>query len=198
MTLSVLPHKMAGDGTGTLRKTFTGSSTNRINITLQSLEFNMPKYHYKQFFAALISLYIFPEVNANQNEEARMIEEVVVVARKRQEPLSSTPVAITAITETTIKDLNTSNIEDIGWLAPNLTVSPSVGGSSSSVTCMRGMCRVNPLISEDPMVGTYLDGIYLGKAVGSTYDAIALSQVEVLRGPQGTLYGKRVLPPNNV
>lgn len=121
------------------------------------------------------------------------LEEVIVTSRKRAESIQDVPIAVTAVTENTIRELRIDNIEDVAAITPNLVVNTSAGGSPSAVACMRGMCRTNTIITEDPMVGTYVDGVYLGKAVGSLVDVLDLERIEVLRGPQGTLFGKNTL-----
>ena len=126
-------------------------------------------------------------------QEGRVLEEVVVTSRKRAESLQDVPIAVTVINEETLRELRIDNIENVATITPNLVVHTSAGGSPSAVACMRGMCRTNTIITEDPMVGTYVDGVYLGKAAGSLLDVLDLERVEVLRGPQGTLYGKNTL-----
>lgn len=130
---------------------------------------------------------------ATSDQTDRGIEEVVVTARKTEESLQRIPVSVTAFTSRDISDVGISSIEDVSALAPNLMVMESASGYVSSVSCMRGLCRTNTAISEDPMVGTYIDGVYVSKAIGSQFEAADLERVEVLRGPQGTLYGKNTL-----
>ncbi|MAT92246.1 MAG: hypothetical protein CME59_06565 [Halioglobus sp.] len=132
-------------------------------------------------------------VHSPLTQAANVLEEVIVTSRKRAESLQDVPIAVTAITEDTIAELRIDNIEDVAALAPNLVVNTSAGGSPSAVACMRGMCRTNTIITEDPMVGTYVNGVYLGKAVGSLVDILDLERIEILRGPQGTLFGKNTL-----
>jgi iron complex outermembrane receptor protein len=130
---------------------------------------------------------------AATSEASNVIEEVVVTSRKREESLRDVPIAVTAVTAESIKELRIDNIGNVAAITPNLVVNTSAGGSPSAVACLRGMCRTNTIITEDPMVGTYVDGVYLGKAVGSLIDVLDLERVEVLRGPQGTLFGKNTL-----
>lgn len=130
---------------------------------------------------------------AESAAKSRVLEEVMVTSRKRAESLQDVPIAVTAVTKETIREMGIDNIESVATITPNLVVHTSAGGSPSAVACMRGMCRTNTIITEDPMVGTYVDGVYMGKAVGSLLDVLELERVEVLRGPQGTLYGKNTL-----
>jgi len=121
------------------------------------------------------------------------LEEILVTARKTTENIQKIPVSVTALPATEIEDRDITSIEDLSALVPNLLVRESSSGYVSSVACMRGLCRTNTAISEDPMVGTYIDGVYVSKAIGSQFEANDLERIEVLRGPQGTLYGKNTL-----
>ena len=135
------------------------------------------------------------EVQAQAGQAARSggIEEVTVTARRREESLQEVPVSITAYTAADITDMGITNITNISEMTTNLIIVPTTGGNDASDVCMRGLCRTDFTITEDPMVGIYLDGVYIGKAVGSLFDIAQLERVEVLRGPQGTLYGKNTV-----
>ena len=146
--------------------------------------------------AAALPLFIatsFMAVPAFAAKQATSIEEIVVTARKRQENAQETPVSITAFGSAQIEELNITDISDISDYTPNLIVTPNTGGSDGAAVCMRGLCRTDFTITEDPMVGVYLDGVYIGKSVGSLFDVAELESIQVLRGPQGTLYGKNTL-----
>jgi iron complex outermembrane recepter protein len=121
------------------------------------------------------------------------IEEVVVTARRRSENMQEIPVSITAFTSSDIAEVGITDISHISELTPNLMILPNSGGNDGALVCMRGLCRTDFTITEDPMVGVYIDGIYVGKSIGSLFDVAELDRVEVLRGPQGTLYGKNTL-----
>ena len=122
-----------------------------------------------------------------------MLEEVVVTAQKRVENLQNTPIAITAITESTIDDLDIANVVDLAGLAPNVHIINTPSNNTSATIAMRGGTTINPAITWEPTVGMYLDGVYLGKGQGSIFDTVDLERVEILRGPQGTLYGRNTL-----
>ena len=121
------------------------------------------------------------------------IEEVVVTARRREENLQEVPVSVTTFSSAEIAALGITDVTQLTQLTPNLIVQPNTGGDDGVLICMRGLCRTDFTITEDPMVGIYMDGVYVGKSVGSLFDLPALEQVEILRGPQGTLYGKNTL-----
>ncbi|WP_162846143.1 TonB-dependent receptor [Seongchinamella sediminis] len=126
-------------------------------------------------------------------ERATALEEVIVTARRRAESLQDVPVSVTAFSAAEIEAIGITNVGDISQLTPNLIIQPNTSGNDGVLICMRGLCRTDYTITEDPMVGIYLDGVYVGKSIGSLFDLAELERVEVLRGPQGTLYGKNTL-----
>ena len=122
-----------------------------------------------------------------------MLEEIVVTAQKREESLQDTPIAITAITESTIDDLDIANVVDLAGMAPNVHIINTPSNNTAATVAMRGGVTINPAITWEPTVGMYLDGVYIGKGQGSIFDVVDLERVEILRGPQGTLYGRNTL-----
>ena len=121
------------------------------------------------------------------------IEEVVVTAQKREQKLQDTPIAITALTASTIDDLDIKNVVDMAGIAPNVMLVETPSNNTSATIAMRGGVTINPAITWEPTVGVYLDGVYLGKTQGALFDVVDLERVEILRGPQGTLYGRNTL-----
>ena len=121
------------------------------------------------------------------------IEEVLVTAQKRQERLQDVPISISTISGAQLENRGIQNVADLSSLAPNLQVSSQPGNSTASQIAIRGSYTRNPALIWDTAVGIYLDGVYLGKSQGSVFDAVDLERVEVLRGPQGTLYGRNTL-----
>ena len=123
----------------------------------------------------------------------RGIEEITVTARKRAEPLQDTPIAITAFSQADLKDQDIRAIDDISASTPNLQIDRSVGSAVSTRVYLRGVGNGDAISSDDPGVGIYIDGVYLPRAQGSLLTVSDLEQVEVLRGPQGTLFGKNTI-----
>jgi iron complex outermembrane receptor protein len=124
------------------------------------------------------------------------LEEVVVTARKRDERLLDVPVAITAISAERIEAQSMTQLDDVANAVPNLSITgggTDAAGTGFSVVFIRGIGQVDYANSIDPGVGTYVDGVYLGRAVGGNLDLPDIAQVEVLRGPQGTLFGKNTM-----
>ena len=121
------------------------------------------------------------------------IEEVVVTASKREQSLQDAPIAITALTESTIEDLNITSLTDVQSMAPNVHILRAPGNNTASTIAIRGNGTMNPAITWENAVAMYVDGVYIGKTQGSLFDLVDLERVELLRGPQGTLYGRNAL-----
>lgn len=130
------------------------------------------------------------------DEGRRSLDEIVVTARKRQESLQDTPISISAFSESALRERNIQSASDIGSFVPNVqfdaAASESGGGASSQIS-IRGIGQTDYVITVEPAVGLYLDGVYVGKSVGSLLDTIDIERIEVLRGPQGTLFGKNTI-----
>lgn len=119
------------------------------------------------------------------------VEDIVVTARKFAESSQSVPGAITAFSNAALESRNVQTIESLAALAPNLNVNSSSASISGTVISIRGISDNNPTnLLNDPPVGIYLDGIYLGRAAGGIFDLVDIERVEVLRGPQGALFGR--------
>ena len=124
-------------------------------------------------------------------QETTVFEPVIVTAQKREQNIYEVPVAISAFTADTIEKQGISTLTDIGKFVPNLNVTEfSAGHTSSANPFIRGIGLQDHLITTDPGVGVYVDGVYLGRQVGQNWSLANIERVEVLRGPQGTLYGR--------
>ncbi len=146
--------------------------------------------------ASLLSLAAIAQGPAlAQTPEAQVASgEIVVTARKREERLIETPAAISAFSADTLEDLNVANLEDVGKYVPNLNVQRyGVGNTAHAAIFIRGIGLLDHIITTDPGVGVYLDGVYLGRQMGANLGLNNIERVEVLRGPQGTLYGRNSL-----
>lgn len=119
------------------------------------------------------------------------VEEITVRARRREELLEDTPISITALSETALRENNVQRTEDIEQLVPNL-VFTRARTSNAARARIRGVGTTTGEAAFDPGVGTYIDGVYLPRG-GKIIDILDIAQVEVLRGPQGTLFGKNTV-----
>lgn len=123
-------------------------------------------------------------------EDALVIEEVVVTAQKKAESMQDTPIAITAFTSESLEKMGIKNAADVGDYTPNATITPSMGSKFNIRMNIRGQATAEPSLTIDPKVGIYLDGAYIARNSGAVFDIVDLERIEVLRGPQGTLWGK--------
>lgn len=121
------------------------------------------------------------------------MQEVIITAQKREEKLQDVPIAVTALGADQLESRGISNVVELGSLAPNVQISTATANNSGAQISIRGGVQINPALFWDPTVGIYLDGVYIGKTLGSVFDLVDLERVEVLRGPQGTLYGRNTL-----
>jgi len=134
------------------------------------------------------SLFVSPAVLA---QEPPLFEEVLVTAQKREQNIFEVPVAISAFSADTIERQGITDLVDVGKFVPNLNVTGFSAGHTASVNpFIRGIGLQDHLITTDPAVGVYVDGIYLGRQVGQNWSLADIERIEVLRGPQGTLYGR--------
>ncbi len=121
---------------------------------------------------------------------------MVVTARRRDENLQDTPIAISAFSAQVLQDRQILQTQDLERITPSLQFKPAgqlSGNSASAVVFIRGVGQVDPTAAVDPGVGIYLDEVYLGRAVGGAIDFGDIAGVEVLRGPQGTLFGRNTI-----
>ncbi|UNK57567.1 TonB-dependent receptor [Pseudoxanthomonas daejeonensis] len=124
---------------------------------------------------------------------AVQLDTVIVTARKREETLQDVPVAVTAFTPETLDTLNIKDLGDLDAQVPNLTIYAARGSTSTVTAYIRGIGQADPLWGVDPGVGIYLDDVYIARPQGALLDVFDVERIEVLRGPQGTLYGKNTI-----
>lgn len=145
---------------------------------------------------AVVPTATFAQSADNRAAEPVGLAEIVVTARKRAENIQQTPVAITALTSEALAERNVQSTADVTNFAPNIQfdpVSSESGGGASSQISIRGIGQTDWTITVEPGVGLYVDDVYVGKSVGSLMDAVDLDSIQVLRGPQGTLFGKNTI-----
>ena len=117
--------------------------------------------------------------------------DIVVTAQRREQRLQDVPVAVTALSSANLRNLQASDIGDIQGAVPNLTLHE--GDASNAVVYIRGVGQIDSLAFADPGVGIYVDDVYLGRAQGAFLSVYDVDRIEVLRGPQGTLYGRNTI-----
>lgn len=127
----------------------------------------------------------------NSNDDG--IGEIVVTAQKRAENIQDVPIAISAVSSEYLESRGVTSIDGLGTVSPNVKIERAPSSKTITQIAIRGSVTINPAITWEPAVGLYLDGVYIAKAQGSIFDVADLERVEILRGPQGTLYGRNAL-----
>ncbi|HEY0938578.1 MAG TPA: TonB-dependent receptor [Steroidobacter sp.] len=133
---------------------------------------------------------------AQEGRQAGSLEEVVVTARKREESLQDTPIAISAFSAAALERQQISSTEDLDQVAPNLqfaSYGPLTGNNSAAQVYIRGIGQSDGSSGVDPGVGLYIDDVYMGRSVGGVLDFRDIANVQILRGPQGTLFGRNTI-----
>jgi iron complex outermembrane recepter protein len=125
-----------------------------------------------------------------------LLEAVVVTARRRAESIQSTPISMTAFNSEALAQRQVTNIADVAKFTANVqfdSVTPIGGASNAASIYIRGIGQNEYTLTIDPGVGLYVDGVYMSRSLGSVLDTLDLERVEVLRGPQGSLFGKNTI-----
>lgn len=134
--------------------------------------------------------------SAQQSAPAQGLSDIVVTARKRSESVQNVPISMTALSSQDLRDRNVTTVSDISHFTPNLTFDVGArvaGASSASSITIRGIGQTDYTSAADPGVGLYVDGVYFSRTMGSVMDLLDVDHIEVLRGPQGTLFGKNTI-----
>jgi iron complex outermembrane receptor protein len=134
------------------------------------------------------------DASAAADEEPTIsTSDIVVTARRRNEALQDVPIAVTAFTGEQLEREAAIDITDIGDTTPNVTIEASRGTNSTLTAFIRGIGQQDPVAGFEQGVGLYLDDVYLNRPQGAVLDIYDVERIEVLRGPQGTLYGRNTI-----
>lgn len=120
----------------------------------------------------------------------RGIEDIVVTAQRRQETVQSVPIAVSAFSGDQLRAQGISNTLELGRFVPNLVSMNNTGVGSANAFYLRGLGNTETIPTFDPPVGTYVDDIYLSRQNANNINLFDVERVEVMRGPQGTLFGR--------
>ena len=118
------------------------------------------------------------------------LQEIIVTAQKKAENLQQTPLAVSAVTSETIEQRGISDVSSLTSVAPNLIVGVTGAATANAAIFIRGIGESDTVLTAESPVGIYVDGVVLGRTSGAIFDLVDLERIEVLRGPQGTLYGR--------
>lgn len=132
-------------------------------------------------------------VRENVVETERVLNRVEVTAQKKSEDLQDVPITITTFDASQLETLDINGFQDLATFTPGLIASPNPADSSGLRLSIRGLGLGDPQIGLDATVGLYINGVYVGKTPGLTFDSPDLERIEVLKGPQGTLYGRNAV-----
>ena len=126
-------------------------------------------------------------------DEGDTLQEVVVTARHISESLKDTPVAVSAFSADQLATQGAQDITDLTYLTPSTSMFAGRGSNSTLTAYIRGVGQQDPTWGSEPGVGLYVDDVYYARPQASVLDIYNISQIEVLRGPQGTLYGRNTI-----
>lgn len=138
----------------------------------------------------ILLAFLTPQISASN------LEEIVVTARKKAESLQDSPISITALSGDRLEEMGLTRVTRLQDVTPNLVFqnTPTFSGvGNNAAVYIRGIGQRDFIPTIDPGVGIYIDEIYLGRSAGAVFDMLDIEQVEVLRGPQGTLFGRNTI-----
>src|SRR5512141_314888 len=153
--------------------------------------------HSVQALAATASLLAVPAALAQDapatKSTASGLEEITVTARRREESLQDVPIAVSAFSSERLENVGATDITWLQQSTPNLTLQVARGSNSTLIAFIRGIGQQDPLWGFEPGVGLYVDDVYIARPQGAVLDIYDIQRLEVLRGPQGTLYGRNTI-----
>ncbi len=173
-----------------------GDSTMKHSVGYY-IPFKLGRFLKSTIYLTVVTATLLPAqkvLAAEAADQPYAIEEIVVTARKRSEPLQKVPISVAAFTAADINARSVNTLTDIAQFTPNLDMgNQGQNGKSATLMYIRGIGQTDVNITNDPGVGVYVDGVYLGRMQGLDFEMMDIQRIEVLRGPQGTLFGKNTI-----
>ena len=144
--------------------------------------------------ASLVSQPVWAQDSDGAAAAASQEDEIVVTAQRREQRLVDVPIAVSAVDSAALERADVTSVANIGTAVPNVQINQTVGNTFGPLISIRGLApSADTSLARDQPVGLYIDGVPIGKSTGAAFDTVDLQRVEVLRGPQGTLYGKNTI-----
>ena len=152
-----------------------------------------PKLSLLGISIAVASLPVIAQAQAPEDRRATAVEEVIVTARKVEESLQDTPVSVAAFSQDALEQIGVSEAADVSNFTPNLRIQKQTASQDNYAIAVRGVSSGETALAIDPTVGIYMDGVYIARSTGAAFDLVDLQRIEVLRGPQGALFGRNTI-----
>lgn len=156
-------------------------------------KFNIKKSYIALAITSALSVNVSYAEEASAEQQDSGLERIEVTARKTAESLQNVPVAVTSIGAEQLAQNGVSVMTEVQQFSPNTTLQSSRGTNSTLTAFIRGVGQDDPLWGYEPGVGIYVDDVYIARPQGAVLDIVDVERIEVLRGPQGSLYGKNTI-----
>jgi len=143
--------------------------------------------------AGSLALFAAPNETLAQDDSATVVDEITVTARRREESLQDVPLSISVMSGDDLERIGVQDIVEIGQSSPNVTLEVSRGTNTTLTAFIRGVGQQDPVAGFESGVGLYVDDIYFNRPHAAVLDLYEVERIEVLRGPQGTLYGRNTI-----
>lgn len=144
-------------------------------------------------WSALSTVVLAQDAVPQQDEGATNVGDVIVSARRRDEALKDVPISVSALGAERLEETGATDITALQQQTPNATVQVARGSNSTLISFIRGVGQQDPLWGFEPGVGLYVDDVYIARPQGAVLDIYDVERIEVLRGPQGSLYGRNTV-----
>ena len=143
--------------------------------------------------ASTFTLFVAPDEASAQDASAAAVDEITVTARRREESLHEVPLSISVMSGTDLERIGAQDIIEVGQSSPNVTLEVSRGTNTTLTAFIRGVGQQDPVAGFESGVGLYVDDIYFNRPHAAVLDLYEVERIEILRGPQGTLYGRNTI-----